>query len=100
MMKVALLALTSFAMLIAIDDAVAQYGPRVPPRWNAAGSAVCPDGYDYYAGWCRARGYGYGRGYYGPSRREGVPPRWNALGSAVCPDGYDYYIQYNRCLPR
>ena len=83
----------------------------VPPRWNYQGSAVCPDGYDYYAnqGLCISRGgYGYGRGYGGGYYRggpgygggPGFPPRWNRYGSAVCPTGYDYVAQYNRCLPQ
>ena len=37
---------------------------QVPPRWNRLGSAVCPEGHDYYAGsgYCQPRGYGR-RGY-------------------------------------
>ena len=34
---------------------------QVPARWNHLGSAVCPEGHDYYGGYCHARGYGYGR---------------------------------------
>ena len=88
-------------------SASAQYA--VGPQWNYEGSAVCPDGYDYYAnsGLCRARG-GYGRRYgggygYGPrygGYGGGIPPRWNYQGSAVCPNGYDYHAQVGLCLPQ
>ena len=37
---------------------------QVPARWNHLGSAVCPEGHDYYAGYCHPRGYGYGRRAY------------------------------------
>ena len=62
------------------------YGDRVPPRWNSAGSAVCPNEYDFVRGWCRPRS---------PDR---LPPRWNAAGSAVCPQGYDYRKDW--CRPQ
>jgi hypothetical protein len=83
-------------------SASAQYAVR--PQWNYEGSAVCPDGYDYYAGegLCRARGYGYGPPY-GYGRRGyggGIPPRWNRLGSAVCPEGYDFHAYVGLCLPQ
>src|SRR3954447_12095562 len=79
--------------------AVAQNAVR--PQWNYQGSAVCPEGYDYIQGLCRARG-GYGGGYGRPSYDgpryrgggyggDGVEPRWNRRGSAVCPEGYDFH---------
>lgn len=73
----------------------------VRPQWNYQGSAVCPDGYDYRGGLCRARGYGggyarYGGGYGG----GGIPPRWNRAGSAVCPEGYDYHAHSGYCRPQ
>jgi hypothetical protein len=76
----------------------------VRPQWNYQGSAVCPNGYDYYAGSgrCMARGgYGYG-GYarYGGGYGGGIPPRWNYEGSAVCPNGYDYHARVRLCLPQ
>jgi hypothetical protein len=74
----------------------------VRPQWNYEGSAVCPDGYDYYArsGLCRARGgYGYGP-RYGGGYGGGIPPRWNRVGSAVCPQGYDYHAQVGLCRPQ
>lgn len=86
------------------QDALAQQA--VPPRWNWQGSAVCPNGFDYYAsqGLCISRGrYGDGRGYRGSpygAYRMGIPPRWNRAGSAVCPTGYDYHIRLNLCLPQ
>jgi hypothetical protein len=101
-MKTALITLAAVVAFNMIGDAVAQYGQRVRPHWNALGSAVCPDNYDYYRGWCRERDYGGGpndrEDYGGPG--GGVPPQWNSLGSAVCPSNYDYYAQYDRCLPR
>jgi hypothetical protein len=78
----------------------------VPPRWNYQGSAVCPDGFDYYAGegLCISRGgYGYGRRYgggYGGGYGQGIPPRWNSRGSAVCPNGYDFHAYAGLCLPQ
>ena len=80
----------------------------VPPRWNYEGSAVCPNGFDYYdgEGLCISRGgYGYGRrghrgGDYGGGYHQGIPPRWNQLGSAVCPSGYDYHAEAGLCLPQ
>ena len=73
----------------------------VRPQWNYEGSAVCPDGYDYYArsGACRARG-GYGPRYGGGGYGGGIPPRWNRVGSAVCPQGYDYHAQVGLCRPQ
>jgi hypothetical protein len=77
----------------------------VPPGWNYQGSAVCPDGFDYYAseGLCIARGYGR-RGYGGPSYGggygDGIEPRWNRRGSAVCPEGYDYHARSGLCRPQ
>ena len=78
----------------------------VPPRWNYQGSAVCPSGFDYYAGegLCISRGgYGegarYGGGYRGGSG-NGVPARWNRAGSAVCPQGYDYHARSGLCRPQ
>jgi hypothetical protein len=75
----------------------------VPPRWNYQGSAVCPDGFDYYAnrGLCISRGYG--GGYYGGGGGyggDGVPARWNRAGSAVCPQGYDYHAHSGLCRPQ
>src|SRR5262249_11893267 len=69
--------------------------------WTPYGSAVCPEYYDYFQGWCHPRrGYGYRgyddyrdrREYYRPRGygRRTVPPRWNYAGSAVCPEYYDY----------
>ena len=78
----------------------------VRPQWNYQGSAVCPEGYDYYAGrgLCIARGgYGYGPRYggdYGGGYGGGIPPRWNRAGSAVCPQGYDYHAHSGYCRPQ
>jgi hypothetical protein len=81
----------------------------VRPQWNYQGSAVCPDGYDYRGGLCRARGgYGYGgrteyggAGYGGGGGGGGgIEPRWNRRGSAVCPEGYDYHANSGLCRPQ
>jgi hypothetical protein len=77
----------------------------VRPQWNYQGSAVCPDGYDYLGGLCRARGgYGYGgRPEYGGARYGGgggIEPQWNRRGSAVCPQGYDYHANSGLCRPQ
>ncbi len=82
------------------DTASAQRAVR--PQWNYQGSAVCPDGYDYYAGsgLCMARaGYGYGR-RYGGGDGGAIAPRWNRAGSAVCPEGYDYHAHSGYCRPQ
>ena len=50
----------------------------VRPQWNYQGSAVCPDGYDYVGGLCRARGYGGRAEYRGYGGGPGVEPRWNS----------------------
>ena len=92
--------------LIGTGGASAQRPVR--PQWNYAGSAVCPNGYDYFEGWCRARVNGPGPGYGGPryydrgpgGYYDAVPPRWNRLGSAVCPDGYDYHAYSGLCRPQ
>lgn len=87
-MQCARLSLLVGAMLILTGGASAQYRDdgRVPPRWNHLGSAVCPDNYDFYRGWCR------------PRTSERVAPEWNSQGSALCPDSYDYYDGW--CRPR
>ena len=78
----------------------------VPPRWNYQGSAVCPDGFDYFAGdgLCIFRGgYGgsrYSRGYEDGYGGDGIPPRWNRAGSAVCPQAYDYHARSGLCRPQ
>lgn len=111
-MRFAIVAMVSALVSVsAISAASAQQA--VPPRWNWQGSAVCPDGFDYYASenLCIARGYGprgygggYGGGYdrrgYGYGYGQGVPPRWNRAGSAVCPQFYDYHARIGLCLPR
>src|SRR5262249_2146810 len=98
--------LAAFGLTFA-GTAVPQDYTRVRPRGNEVGSAVCPDGYDYYRGWCRLRGneppreYGYGRpGGFGYGGAAGVPPQWNSRGSAVCPDDYDYYAEMRLCMLR
>jgi hypothetical protein len=70
----------------------------VRPHFDYSGSAVCPEGFDYFQGLCRARGgrYGYDRHGYG----GGVPARFTRSGSAVCPEGYDYKIRINGCVPQ
>jgi len=102
-------AVAGLAVIIATFIAsVASAQQAVPPRWNYQGSAVCPNGFDYYAGegLCIARGgYGYGRHRYGSGSDgggygQGIPPRWNRLGSAVCPEGYDFHAYAGLCLPR
>lgn len=83
------------------SEALAQQAVR--PRWNWQGSAVCPEGFDFYAGdgLCISRGGGYGRRYGGGGGYgQGVPPRWNRLGSAVCPEGYDFHAYAGLCLPQ
>lgn len=79
----------------------------VPPRWNYQGSAVCPSGFDYFAGegLCMSRGGNgggtrYGGGYRGGYGGDGVPARWNRAGSAVCPQGYDYHARSGLCRPQ
>ena len=108
MNEFALLALASGAVL---SMTVAANAQGVPPRWNHLGSAVCPNGYDYFVQFnqCLPRGgggyyRGGGGGYYGGgggyARGGGVPPRWNRAGSAVCPQHYDFYANRGLCLPR
>jgi hypothetical protein len=106
MKRLARIVILAGAAVAMAGSAFAQYRDhdredRVRPRWNQAGSAVCPDSYDYYRGWCRARSYerppqwnaqGSARSY------ERLPPRWNAQGSAVCPQSYDY--DQGWCRPR
>lgn len=73
----------------------------VRPQWNYQGSAVCPDGYDYRGGLCRARGgYGEGPRYGGGYGGDGVEARWNRAGSAVCPQGYEYHAHSGLCRPQ
>lgn len=101
-MRLRSLMIASIGLAIWSDSAAAQQA--VPPRWNYQGSAVCPNGFDFYAGngLCIQRGYGprrYGR-HYGGGYGEGIPPRWNRLGSAVCPDGYDFHAHVGLCLPQ
>ena len=72
----------------------------VRPQWNYQGSAVCPDGYDFIQGLCRARG-GYGPRYGGyDGGGGGVRPRWNRAGSSVCPEGYDFHAHSGLCRPQ
>jgi hypothetical protein len=109
MRKLLIAALSSVSLLASVS-AFAQEAVR--PQWNYQGSAVCPNGYDYFAnqGLCIARGgYGggpYGRPGYGGPRYEGgyaddgIAPRWNRLGSAVCPNGYDYHARSGLCRPQ
>ncbi len=94
-----------FGVLVGPAASVAWAQQAVPPRWNYQGSAVCPEGFDYYAseGLCIARDYGrrgYRGGYYQHEYGRGLPPRWNRAGSAVCPQGYDYHAHTGRCLPQ
>jgi hypothetical protein len=98
------LAFVVFALgcLFGVVEASAQQ--LVRPQWNYQGSAVCPDYYDYFQGWCRPRG-GYGPEYGRPQYRggyggDGIPPRWNRAGSAVCPQGYDYHAHSGLCRPQ
>jgi hypothetical protein len=72
----------------------------VRPQWNYQGSAVCPDGYDFVGGLCRARGYGGRAEYRGYGGGGGVEPRWNRRGSAVCPEGYDFHTHSGLCRPQ
>jgi hypothetical protein len=87
----------------------------VRPQWNYQGSAVCPNGFDYYAseGLCIARGgYGGGGNFGRPAYNgrpqyggggyagNGVPPTWNRQGSAVCPEYYDYHAHSGLCRPQ
>ena len=94
-------ALAAIAIVGSFDVASAQ---AVRPRWNYEGSAVCPSGYDYFAGRdaCIARG-GFGRSYgayYGGGYGNGIAPRWNHRGSAVCPEGYDFHAHSGLCRPQ
>ena len=68
-------------VLVNVFVACASAQEAVRPRWNYQGSAVCPEGYDFYAynGLCMARGgyggeprYGgsYGGGYHGGGFRQ------------------------------
>jgi hypothetical protein len=90
-----------------------QYGHGGPalvrPRWNRLGSAitaVCPEYYDYYQGWCRARAQDGAEASYENGRPatdgsgEGIPPQWNSQGQAVCPDEHDYAEDIGLCVPR
>ncbi len=93
--------LTAILTVMAVEDLQAQQ--LVRPRWNYAGSAVCPQDYDYVEPWCRPRyNYGYGRQYEGQygNRGDRIPPRWNSRGSAVCPTGYDYHASSGFCRPQ
>ena len=63
-MKIASLMIAGVALACSWTvSASAQQAVR--PQWNYQGSAVCPDGYDYRGGLCRARGYGGGYARYG-----------------------------------
>lgn len=66
--------------------------PEVRASWNRAGSAVCPQEYDYVARIrrCVSRSVMSGS----------VPAQRNRTGSAVCPPDYDYVTRYKLCLPR
>jgi hypothetical protein len=67
-----IIAAVTLTALLSVS-ASAQHAVR--PRWNYQGSAVCPDGYDYYAsqGACISRGGSdYGRGYGGGYGGGGV----------------------------
>lgn len=102
-LSLCLVVLTAFIGIFAETEALAQQA--VPPRWNWQGSAVCPNGFDYYAGegLCISRGYAYGRRGYGGGYfvgGQGIPPSWNRRGSAVCPDGYDFHAHVGLCLPQ
>ena len=95
------------AALASLWTVTASAQQAVRPQWNYQGSAVCPDGYDFYArtGLCMARGgYGggprYGGGYEGGGYGGGIPPRWNRAGSAVCPEGYDFHARSGLCRPQ
>jgi hypothetical protein len=95
-----IIAAVTLTALLSVS-ASAQHAVR--PQWNYQGSAVCPDGYDYYAsqGACISRGgSGYGRGYGGGYGGGGIRPRWNRAGSAVCPEGYDYHAYSGLCRPQ
>ena len=107
MNRIVVIALATAAAL-STESASAQ--GLVRPGWTASGSAVCPEYYDYFQGWCHPRrGYGY-RGYDYRDRREyyrprgygrrTVPPRWNYAGSAVCPEYYDYAATVGLCVSR
>jgi hypothetical protein len=54
-MRKTLFALAAVASMWTVS-ASAQSAVR--PQWNYEGSAVCPNGYDYLGGLCRARGGG------------------------------------------
>jgi hypothetical protein len=100
-MKLVWLMIAAAALACSCVTASAQQAVR--PQWNYEGSAVCPDGYDYRGGLCRARGgYGYDSGprYGGGDGGNGVEPRWNRRGSAVCPEGYDYHAYSGLCRPQ
>ena len=101
-----IIASAAFASMWTVTASAQQ---AVPPQWNYQGSAVCPEGYDFYArnGLCIARGgYGggprYGGGYAGGGYGGGggIEPRWNRAGSAVCPQGYDYHARSGLCRPQ
>jgi hypothetical protein len=106
-MKTVVVAVLALGCVLGAAEAPAQQ--LVRPQWNYQGSAVCPEGYDYFQGWCRPRG-SYGPGYGGPrygGRGPGdyyggdaVEPRWNRAGSAVCPQGYDYHAHSGLCRPQ
>jgi hypothetical protein len=67
------------------------------PRWNAQGSAVCPESYDYVRNVraCRLRGEdSYARMLDGEP--ASVKPGWSRSGSAVCPANYDYRARPGR----
>jgi hypothetical protein len=66
--------------------------PEVRAYWNRAGSAVCPQDYDYVA---RIR-----RCVSRAAMSGAVPAQRNRRGSAVCPADYDYVARYRTCLPR
>jgi len=101
------IALMAVAVTVICFGSSASAQQAVRPQWNYQGSAVCPDGFDYAGGLCRARGYGsraeyrggpgYGGAGYGGG---GVEPRWNRSGSAVCPEGYDFHARSGACRPQ
>jgi hypothetical protein len=84
-----LIAVVAAACFGATFSASAQQAVR--PLWNYQGLAVCPVGYDYLGGLCRARSYGGG---------DGVETSWNRRGSAVCSEGYDFHARSGPCRPQ
>lgn len=92
MLPIALACLAAPPASAGLIDEDRSLPPEVRASWNRAGSAVCPQDYDYVA---RIR-----RCVSRSAMSGAVPAQRNRSGSAVCPPFYDYVARYRVCLPR